>query len=248
MAERIRVATRGGKLAIAQTELVISALKKVSPDINPVINQIKTTGDKDRSTILWTLKGSGFFTSQLEKSLLADEADIAVHSFKDLPTTQPDGLCIAAVCLRNFPEDCLLCASPAKSIDELRAGSRVGTSSLRRKAQIRRLRTDLDVAPIRGNVRTRVRKVESGEYDAVVLARAGLERIGLEEKITTIFDPTDFLPAPAQGALAVQVRTKDRRIRQLVEKIDDHRIHLHCRAERHILISTGCGQAVGPYS
>jgi len=175
----LTVATRGGALAIAQTEYVVATLKKIHPGLNIRIKQVTTTGDRDRRTALWNLKDTGFFTSQLEDVLAAGEADFVVHSFKDLPTAEREGLTIAAVFDRNFVEDCLVCTSPVESIEQLPKGARIGTSSLRRAAQLKHLRADLEPTPIRGNVQTRLRKLDTAEFDAVLLARAGLERLGL---------------------------------------------------------------------
>ncbi|MGD1043537.1 MAG: hydroxymethylbilane synthase, partial [Sedimentisphaerales bacterium] len=154
------------------------------PNPNRRSRDTKTFPDKDRRTTLWELKSTGFFTSILEDALLAKEADIAVHSYKDLPTAIRDGLTIGAVLDRKFPEDCLVTASLIKSLDELPKEGIVGTSSLRRTVQLKRLRNDLRCVPIRGNVTTRLKKLEQGDFDAIVLARAGLERLGLSDKIS----------------------------------------------------------------
>lgn len=241
MTGALTVATRGGELALAQTEIVVSALKKIYPNIQIKIRKIATTGDRDRRTALWDLKNSGFFTSQVEDYLLAGEADLAVHSFKDLPTKQPKGLSISAVCERRFAEDCLMAAEPVTSIDHLKTAARIGTSSLRRAAQIKRLRGDLIPTPIRGNVPTRIRLLEEGKFDAIILARAGVERLGMGEKISFCFDPKQFIPAPAQGALAVQTRTGDAATGKLVAAIDDEKTRTAALAERQILVTMQCG-------
>ena len=217
----LTVATRGGDLAIAQTRIIISALKKTYPDIQIKVRKITTKGDLDKRTALWDLKSSGFFTSQLEDALLAGEADFAVHSFKDLPTQQRKGLAITAVCERTFAEDCLIASDSVSSIQQLRQSAKIGTSSLRRAAQIRHLRADLKPVPIRGNVLTRIRRLQEGKFDAIILARAGVERLGLGGKISLCFDPQQFIPAPAQGALAVQTRTDDPATTELIAAIDD---------------------------
>ncbi|GAG09143.1 unnamed protein product, partial [marine sediment metagenome] len=183
MRKLLTVATRGGRLAIAQTEIVSSLLKKIYPALQIETKKITTAGDRDRRTALWNLKDTGFFTSQVEDALLAGEADFAVHSFKDLPTRCRDGLTITAVCERQFAEDCLIAAAPAGnkqgSIEQLGTSAKIGTSSLRRAAQLKHLREDLKPTSIRGNVLTRVRLLEEGKFDAVILARAGIERLGL---------------------------------------------------------------------
>jgi len=237
----LTVATRPGRLAIAQTRIILSALKSRYPDIQIKIRKVTTKGDRDRRTALWNLKDTGFFTSKVEDALLAGEADFAVHSFKDLPTRKREGLTVAAVCDRQFPQDCLVAADIVGSIDQLRQSARIGTSSLRRAAQLRRLRADLQPTPIRGNVQTRLRKLDSGEFDAVVLARAGLERLGLAKKISLIFDPAEFIPAPAQGALAVQTRSDDIATNEIVTAIDDKTVRMVTFAERKILTTMQCG-------
>jgi hydroxymethylbilane synthase len=241
MTDALTVATRGGKLAIVQTEIVVLALRKIYPDIQIKIRKIATAGDRDRRTALWELKSSGFFTSQVEDCLLAGEADLAVHSFKDLPTKQPKGLSISAVCERRFAEDCLIAAEPVTLIDQLKTAARIGTSSLRRAAQIKRLRGDLMPIPIRGNVPTRIRLLEEGKFDAIILARAGVERLSLSEKISFCFDTKKFIPAPAQGALAVQTKTGDAATGKLVAAIDDEKTRTATLAERQILVTMQCG-------
>ncbi len=237
----LTVATRVGALAIAQTNIVIDALKRIYPDVQIKITKITTTGDKDRRTALWNLKTTGFFTSQVEDALLAGEADFAVHSFKDLPTAEREGLAIAAVCDRQYPQDCLLSALPVKSIEQLPAKAKVGTSSLRRAAQIKKLRADLEISPIRGNVQTRLRKLNNKKFDAIILARAGLERLALSDKISFVFEPAEFIPAPAQGALAIQTRTADAATNQIISAIDDRKARITTFAERRILTAMQCG-------
>ena len=237
----LTVATRGGQLAIAQTQTVCSMLKKIHPGLQINIKTITTKGDRDRQTALWTLKDTGFFTSQLEDALLAQEADFAVHSFKDLPTQYRSGLTIAAVCRRQFPQDCVLAAGSAASIDQLPGAAKIGTSSLRRAAQLRYIRPDLQPVDIRGNVLTRIKRLEEGKFDAIVLARAGLERLNLTDKISFCFDPAQFIPAPAQGALAIQTRTDDTDTCNLIAAIDDEKNRTTTSAERKILTTMRCG-------
>ena len=235
------VATRGGELAIAQTLIVTAALKRIYPDIQFKIKKITTEGDRDRHTALWELKDSGFFTSQIENALLAGKADFAVHSFKDLPTRQQDGLTIAAVCDRQFVEDCLIATGEVDSVEQLPPSAKIGTSSLRRVAQIKRMRSDLKVIPVRGNVKTRIRRLDKGEVDAIILARAGIERLGLGQRISFCFDPAQFIPAPAQGALAVQTRTDDAVTQKIAAAIDDEDARTTSFAERQVLVTMRCG-------
>jgi len=237
----LTVATRGGDLAIAQTRIVTDALKKIYPDIQTKVRKITTRGDRNRRTALWNLRTSGFFTSKVEDALLTEEADFAVHSFKDLPTHQSEGLTIAAVCDRQFPEDCLVTKDTITSIGRLPESAKIGTSSLRRVAQIKRLRADLQPVSIRGNVTTRLKHLEAGSFDAIILARAGIERLGSGNKISFCFDPTEFIPAPAQGALAIQTRTDDVETNELVSVIDEERVRITTFAERQVLVTMQCG-------
>jgi hydroxymethylbilane synthase len=245
----LTVVTRRGELAVTQTRTVIAALQEKHPDIEVRIKEIMSAGDKDRRTALWDLKDTGFFTSQLEEALLSGEADLAVHSFKDLPTHQPEGLAVTAICDRRWPEDCLLARQPVGSIDDLARSAHVGTSSLRRAAQLRHLRPDLELVPLRGNVQTRIRKLQTTDLDAIILARAGLERLGLADKISVVFDPRQFIPAPAQGALAIQTRSDDEETVKVVRSIDDERSRALASAERQVLatMQCGCHAPVGAY-
>jgi len=241
MIKPLTVATRGTKLAIAQTRIVTGLLEKIYPDIKIKIKKIATAGDRDKKTALWNLKSTGFFTSQVENALLAEDADFAVHSFKDLPTKQPHGLTIAAVCDRQFPEDCLVAGPHVASLDQLHKSAKIGTSSLRRSAQVKNLRADLTPTAIRGNVPTRIKAFEEEKFDAVILARAGLERLNLQNKISFSFNPELFIPAPAQGALAIQTRTDDTETNKLLAPIDDKNTRLTALTERQILTTTQCG-------
>jgi hydroxymethylbilane synthase len=190
---------------------------------------------------LWDLKSTGFFTSQVEDALLSGQADFAVHSFKDLPTQQRKGLAITAVCERQFPEDCLIANDAIDSIKQLPHSAKIGTSSLRRAAQIKHLRADLNPLPIRGNVPTRIKLLQQGKFDAIILARAGIERLGLGGKISLCFDPEQFIPAPAQGALAVQTRTDDSTATELIAAIDNEKLRTITFAERRVLVTMKCG-------
>lgn len=246
----LNVATRRGELALAQTRMVIAALKAKHPDLATRIVEMTSAGDRDRRTALWDLKDTGFFTSHLEDALLAGEADLAVHSFKDLPTDQRAGLAVTAVYDRRWPEDCLLAKRPVGSLDELPASAQVGTSSLRRAAQLRHLRPDLHLVPLRGNVQTRIHKLETTDLDAIILARAGLERLGLAHLISFTFDPRQFIPAPAQGALALQTRSDDNQTVARVRSLDDKQARAFSVAERQVLVTMRCGchAPVGAYA
>lgn len=250
MSRVLTVATRRGDLAVVQTHSVIAAIRHRFPDVEVRIREVTSEGDRDRQTVLWQLKDTGFFTSRLEDVLLACEADFAVHSFKDLPTRPREGLMVAAVCRRRYPEDCLLAREPVDSLDALRVGVRVGTSSLRRGAQLRHLRGDLELVPIRGNVPTRIDRLRDGDVDAIVLARAGIERLGLTDAISFVFDPHRFLPAPAQGALAVQTRSDDEATNAIIAALDDPSARAMTDAEREVLtaMKCGCHAPVGAYA
>ncbi len=237
----LTVATRASKLALAQTRIIIHLLEKIHPDLQIKIKKIATKGDIDRKTSLWQLKSTGFFTSKIENFLLAGRADFAVHSFKDLPTKQTPNLKIIAVCNRSFPEDCIVSAKKITSISQLKNAAKIGTSSLRRMVQLKRLRADFEVVPIRGNVTTRVKKVDDSLFDAVILARAGLERINFAHRISFCFDPEQFLPAPAQGALAVQTRAGDKITNKLLLSLNDKNVEIQTLAERQVLTATRCG-------
>ena len=247
---RIRIATRPSTLALIQAGIVIDALKKIYPEIECEIIEVKTCGDKDKNKILWNISETGFFTSKIEQALLADTADVAVHSFKDLPCDSSLGLTIAAVLDRKFPEDVLVANNRIKSINDLPTGAKIGTSSIRRAVQLKRLRKDLEVIPIRGNVPTRISKVEQGQFGAVILARAGLERLGLSDKISIIFDPEQFIPAPAQGALAVQIKNNNPELAEIIAGINDRPSRVTASAERRILqfLKAGCHSPVGAFA
>lgn len=244
------VATRGSRLALAQTNIVIEVLKQTNPDVNIEIRRVTTKGDKQTKAALWQLNGFGFFTRQVEEALLAGQADIAVHSFKDMPTAQTEGLTIAAVSERLFPQDCVVSNKPAGSLNDLPKGAKIGTSSFRRIAQIKHLRGDLQTTAIRGNVETRLTRAESGQVDAVILARAGLERLCLTEKISFSFDPLRFIPAPAQGALAVQTRLDNPEAAKIVSTINHPPTLLAVTAERRVLtrLHPGCHAPVGVFA
>ena len=192
----------------------------------------------------------GFFTSEVEQVLIEGTADLAVHSFKDLPTAMSPELAIAAVPKREQVADALVTSKGVSTIQDLPAGSSIGTSSLRRIAQIKQIRNDLDCRPLRGNVETRVGKVESGELDAIIVAAAGLNRLGLKDRISGILPPQDFLPAPAQGALAVQIRRGENELMEIVGQLDDRNSRISAQAERTILseMGGGCSLPLGTYT
>lgn len=198
----MRLATRASALALAQTELARTALQAVHPDLRVDLLEVRTEGDLLQDVSLESVEGRGFFTDALERALLAGSADLAVHSLKDLPVEIPPGLAVAAVLEREDPRDVLV--SPHGGLSDLPPSARVGTDSSRRRSQLALLRPDLDFRPVRGNVPTRLRKLDAGEYDALVLAAAGLRRLGLLERLGHPLDPAECLPAPGQGAIALE--------------------------------------------
>ena len=241
------IGTRGSPLARLQAEEVAAALGLQYPDREVRLQVVQSRGDREREASLVDL-GLGVFTGELEVALQAGDVDVAVHSLKDLPTDPPTGLTIAAVPLRQDPCDVLV-SRDGLALRDLATHSRVGTSSPRRVALVKALRPDLELLPIRGNVETRLRKALDGEYEAVVLAAAGLRRLGLEGHVAEVFDPAIFVPAPGQGALAVEVRAEDREMVDLVGPLSHHPTAAAVTAERAFLRSLGggCRVPVGAY-
>jgi hydroxymethylbilane synthase len=210
---------------------------------------IKTTGDKLQQASLSQIAGRGVFIKELEEALLEEQIDLAVHSVKDIPTEVPSRLCFPVICRRDDTRDCLISAKN-ETLATLRQGARVGTSSLRRQAQIRHVRPDLDIRELRGNVDTRLRKVESGEYDAILLAKAGLDRLGWSHRISEVLQPDVCLPAVGQGALGVQARLKDQDIADALAPLDDYETRQSIVAERTLLgaLEGGCQVPLGAWA
>lgn len=246
---RVRFGTRGSRLALIQVDQVVTILRSRVVDIEIEVVEVATRGDRDQVTPLASGSGAGWFTSVLQDALAAGEVDAAIHSYKDLPTRRPDGLVIAAVPLREDPRDALVSRSGA-TLAQLPAGAVIGTGSPRRAEQVREMRPDLDIRSIRGNVDTRIRKVDEGEYDAAVLALAGLRRLGSERRANEVFGIWDMVPAPAQGALAVECRADDRQTRELFGAIHDVRAGQAVSAERAFLaaLEAGCAFPAGAYA
>ncbi|MHC4115100.1 MAG: hydroxymethylbilane synthase [Planctomycetota bacterium] len=246
----IRIASRSSKLALVQAGLVRDLLLNLYPDIEISIVKVTTKGDRDKSDFLYKSESVGLFTREVEKAILEQRADMAVHSLKDLPTAAAPGLVVAAIPKRDSPADALVASAPITSIAELPAGATVGTSSLRRIAQLLHIRTDLKCVPLRGNVETRLAKVASGQIDAAIIACAGLNRLGLADKISAVLPPSDFIPAPAQGALAVQIRDDDTYLDGLLSKINDEHSRITAETERKVLAAMhgGCSIPLGVYA
>ena len=246
----LKLGTRGSRLALWQAGWVQAALARSGVPAELVI--IKTRGDAEVDRPLHELEGKGFFTKEIEEALHDGRIDVAVHSLKDLPTTLPAGLELAAVPERADPAEVLVAREAGvTSIAGLAAGARLGTSSLRRVAQIRHLRADLEIVPLRGNVPTRVQKVKEGRdgLDAALLAGAGLERLDLGAQIAARLDPLDVMPAPGQGALGLEVRADDRRARDALAPLADPPSARQVAAERSLLSSLegGCQAPVAAY-
>jgi hydroxymethylbilane synthase len=241
------VGTRGSRLALRQTEIALEALHAVHPGAIFETRTIQTSGDKSTAS-LSEIGGRGVFVIEIERALAAGEIDIAVHSLKDLPSEETTGLTIAAVLPREDPRDALFSRSGARLAD-LPPGATVATGSPRRAVQVLAARPDVVVSDIRGNVDTRIRKVEEGEYDAVVLAAAGLKRLGWLERASQVFTPEEMLPAVGQGALAIQVRSDDGEALALVAAMDDPATRAAVTAERAFerRLGGGCSAAIGAY-
>jgi hydroxymethylbilane synthase len=243
-----RIGTRGSLLARWQAESVRKKLFAAA-GIECEIVIIKTAGDKMQQSPLTQIGGKGVFIKELEEALLEESIDLAVHSVKDIPTETPPRLSFPAVCRRDDIRDCLISANGA-TLANLRQGARVGTSSLRRQAQLLSIRRDLDIRELRGNVDTRLRKVEGGEYDAIVLAKAGLDRLEWSNRITEIFSPEIFMPAVGQGAIAIEARAADLEAEQIFAKLDDAETRASIIAERALLsaLQGGCQVPIGAWA
>ncbi len=232
----IRIATRASNLAVWQAKWVRDQLLQQHPDIAIELVKMSTQGDRFLSAPLSEIGGKGWFVKELEAALYDGSADIAVHSMKDVPVNFPEGLMLAVICARGDPTDALVVREglAARDLASLPQGGRVGTASLRRATQILATRPDLSTAPVRGNVETRLGKLDSGEFDAIVLASAGLERLGLAERITARLGPPEFVPAGGQGAVGIECRSDDVEVRQLLAALDDEVTSRCVRAERSV--------------
>ncbi|MCG6957861.1 MAG: hydroxymethylbilane synthase [Gemmatimonadetes bacterium] len=241
----LRLGTRGSLLAMAQSRGVAAALEAANPGLIVELVEIHTSGDRIKDVPLGPHLGQAFFTKEIEDALLDGRVDLAVHSCKDLGTVLPEGLTLAAIPTREDPRDALV--STSSSLDALPSGSRVGTSSQRRKNFLAHLRPDLDVRDQRGNVPTRVRAVDENRMDAVVLALAGLRRLGLADRVVEVLAPEVMLPAAAQGALALETRSDDDDAVRVVQLLDDPAARAEVTAERACLrrLEAGCQAPVG---
>lgn len=244
----IRVGSRGSPLALIQDEEALAQLRTRHPDLEFEVVVVRTSGDANQTAPLAGM-GLGVFVSQIEERLLSGDLDMAIHSLKDLPTRLPDGLTLGAIMQRRDPRDVLVNRWNCR-MSELPEGARIGTSSPRRAAQLRRYAPGVRVVPIRGNVETRLRKADGDEADGAVLAAAGLARLGMAERVADYLSPQRFVPPPGQGALAVEVREDDRRMLEILECIEHPATRFEVTAERAFLetLGGGCSLPVGAYA
>ena len=237
---QVTIATRKSPLALWQAEFVAAALKAAHPGLEVSLLTMQTSGDRFLDASLAEKGGKGLFVKELETALLDGRADLAVHSMKDVPVELPQGLAITAILDRHDPRDAFV-SNRFGRFEALPPGAVVATSSLRRSAQLRALRPDLEIVPLRGNVNTRLRKLDDGEFDAAVLAVSGLTRLGFSDRIASAFEPTQMLPAIAQGALGIESRVDDAPISALVSCLDHPATHDAVRAERTLNAALGGG-------
>lgn len=247
---RLRIATRASQLALWQSNYIADLIRKVAPDVEVELVHVSTTGDRVQTETLKALGSFGVFTREVQLAILDGRADIAVHSLKDLPTEGSPQLILAATPPRGLTHDVLVLPAGKEgptSIRDLPLGSRVGTGSPRRQAQLLHLRPDLRLSEVRGNVDTRLRKLDSGEHDVLVLAAAGLTRLGFANRISATIEPPEMYPAVGQGAVGVECREEDRELRSLLERISDRQTMSAVTAERSLLatLRAGCHAPVG---
>ncbi len=238
MTGRIRIATRESKLAMWQAHYVKSALQAAHPQIDVEIIGMTTEGDRNKVSPLSQIGGKGVFVKELEVALLENRADIAVHSMKDVPSILPAGLSIEAICQREDPRDALVC-NHYTSLADLPAGSKIGSSSLRRRLQLEHKRPDLDYIELRGNVGTRLERLDNGDFDAIILATAGLIRLGLSERITERIDPLVSIPSAGQGAVGIECRSDDKDVIGLLKAVNHQQTFDEVVCERRV--SSGLG-------
>src|ERR1700690_4649406 len=264
---KIIIGTRASQLALWQAEWVKSELERLYPGIKVELNKIKTTGDKILDVPLAKVGGKGLFVKEIEEAMLRGEADIAVHSMKDVPTEFPEGLHLAVICKREDPRDAFITGSGEAasfagdatvvahrdapiSFNNLKQGAVIGTSSLRRSCQLLHIRPDLKIEQLRGNLDTRIRKLDEGQFDAIILAAAGVKRLGWSDRITELMPPEISLPAIGQGAIGIECRANDKRINNLIKFLDHPETSVCVRAERACLkkLEGGCQVPIAAYA
>lgn len=253
--KKIIIGTRGSQLALWQSEWVKKELLKLNPDLEIELKKIKTTGDKILDVPLAKVGGKGLFVKEIEEALLDGEVDLAVHSMKDVPTIIPDGLHLAAICKREDPRDAFISQIEdsrfkIQSFKDLPYGARIGTSSLRRACQLLNIRPDLKIIQLRGNLDTRFKKLDEGQFDAMILAAAGIKRLGWEHRITEILPHEISLPAIGQGAIGIECRLDDEFINSLVQPLNDYKTSIAVIAERAFLkrLEGGCQVPIACYA
>ena len=246
--DKFIVGTRGSKLALIYTEKVMKFLKNVSSaDIE--IKKIVTSGDENQKDRLSNIGGKGLFSKKIETELINHKIDIAVHALKDMPSIETEGLMTNFYLKRNSPNEIFISNNNIK-FQDLKPNSTIGTSSYRREYQLKNIRSDLNYKLIRGNVDTRINKLENGDYDAILLSKAGIEALGLTNKITQEFDTEELIPCAGQGIIAIQCRENDREVINILEKINDNQSRVIANAERNVLkiLEGDCDTAVGVYA
>jgi len=246
--DKFIIGTRGSKLALIYTEKVINALKNVSPT-QVETKKIVTSGDENQKDRLSNIGGKGLFSKKIETELINQSVDIAVHALKDMPSIETDGLLTNFYLKRNSPNEIFISNNNIK-FQDLKPNSTIGTSSYRREYQLKSIRSDLNYKLIRGNVDTRIKKLENGEYDAILLSKAGIEALGLSNKITHEFNTKELIPCAGQGIIAIQCRENDQEIINVLEKINDEQSRIIANAERKILkiLEGDCDTAIGVYA
>jgi len=249
MGDILRIATRQSPLALWQAEFVKAELERIHSDLVVELVPMVTRGDKILDTPLAKIGGKGLFVKELEHAMLENRADIAVHSMKDVPMEFPEGLGLSVICDREDPRDAFV-SNTYQSIDELPHGAKVGTCSLRRQCQLMAKRPDIQILDLRGNVGTRLSKLDEGQYDAIILASAGLKRLGLEQRIAHEIDTDWMLPAGGQGAVGIECRTDDQRILNYLAPLNHQETTFRVKAERAVnnKLQGGCQVPIGVYS
>lgn len=247
---KIVIATRGSKLALWQAEWVKSELEKIDSGLEVSLNKIKTSGDMILDVPLAQVGGKGLFVKEIEEAILRKKADMAVHSMKDVPTDLPEGLHLSAICKREDNRDALIAGKGINNFSDLPHEAHIGTSSLRRICQLLNKRPDLQITQLRGNVDTRIRKLDEGQFDAIILATAGVKRLGYSERITEIIPPELSLPAIGQGAIGIECRTNDEFLNSLLRNLGHQETAVCVRAERAFLkkLEGGCQVPIAAYA